>query len=34
VDAAFAAGLRTPDIGGTDGTAAVARAVAARIPGV
>jgi 3-isopropylmalate dehydrogenase len=31
VDAAFAAGLRTPDIGGADGTAAVARAVAARI---
>ncbi|MFZ4409394.1 MAG: isocitrate/isopropylmalate dehydrogenase family protein [Paracraurococcus sp.] len=31
VDAAFAAGLRTADIGGTDGTAAVARAVIARI---
>jgi 3-isopropylmalate dehydrogenase len=31
VDAAFAAGLRTPDIGGRDDTAAVARAVAARI---
>ena len=27
MDAAFAAGLRTPDIGGTDGTNAVARAV-------
>jgi len=31
VEAAFAAGLRTPDIGGTDGTAAAARAIAARI---
>ncbi|WP_198369245.1 isocitrate/isopropylmalate dehydrogenase family protein [Roseomonas rosulenta] len=31
VDAAFADGLRTPDIGGRDGTGAVARAVAARI---
>jgi 3-isopropylmalate dehydrogenase len=31
VDEAFAAGLRTPDIGGRDGTAAVARAVAARL---
>ena len=31
VDAAFADGLRTPDIGGTDGTAAAARAVMARI---
>ncbi len=31
VDAAFAGGLRTPDIGGTDGTAAAAGAVAARI---
>jgi 3-isopropylmalate dehydrogenase len=28
VDAAFAAGLRTPDIGGRDGTAAAAKAVA------
>lgn len=33
VDGAFAAGLRTPDIGGPDGTAAVAKAVAARIGG-
>ncbi len=32
VDAAFADGLRTPDIGGTDGTAAAARRVAAMIP--
>ncbi|MCO6419738.1 isocitrate/isopropylmalate dehydrogenase family protein [Siccirubricoccus sp. KC 17139] len=31
VDAAFAAGLRTADIGGRDGTAAVAQAVAERI---
>jgi 3-isopropylmalate dehydrogenase len=31
VDGAFAAGLRTPDIGGRDGTAAVARAVADRL---
>jgi 3-isopropylmalate dehydrogenase len=31
VDAAFAAGLRTPDIGGADGTDAVARAVIGRI---
>jgi 3-isopropylmalate dehydrogenase len=31
VDGAFAAGLRSPDIGGQDGTAAVARAVAERL---
>ena len=31
VDAAFAAGLRTPDIGGADNTAAVVRAVRGRI---
>ena len=31
VDAAFAAGLRTPDIGGADDTAAVVRAVRGRI---
>ncbi|BDG71769.1 isocitrate/isopropylmalate dehydrogenase family protein [Roseomonas fluvialis] len=31
VDGAFAAGLRSPDIGGRDGTAAVARAVAQRL---
>ncbi len=31
VDGAFAAGLRTPDIGGGDGTAAVARAVVDRL---
>jgi 3-isopropylmalate dehydrogenase len=31
VDAAFADGLRTADIGGTDGTVAAARAVAAKI---
>ncbi|MBW6396246.1 isocitrate/isopropylmalate dehydrogenase family protein [Roseomonas sp. HJA6] len=31
VDAAFASGLRTADIGGQDGTAAAAKAVAARI---
>jgi 3-isopropylmalate dehydrogenase len=31
VDAAFAAGLRTPDIGRRDGTAAVTRAVLERI---
>ncbi|MBR0682451.1 isocitrate/isopropylmalate dehydrogenase family protein [Roseomonas eburnea] len=31
VDAAFAGGLRTPDIGGRDGTAAAARAVAEKI---
>ena len=30
VDGAFAAGLRTADIGGPDGTAAVAKAVTAR----
>ena len=30
VDGAFAAGLRTADVGGPDGTAAVARAVTAR----
>ena len=33
VHGAFADGLRTRDIGGTDGTAAAARAVAARLPG-
>ena len=33
VDAAFAAGLRTPDIGGRDGTAEATRAVIARIGG-
>ena len=33
VDGAFAEGLRTADIGGSDGTAAAARAVAARIGG-
>jgi 3-isopropylmalate dehydrogenase len=33
VDAAFAAGLRTPDIGGADGTEAVARAVRERVGG-
>ena len=33
VDGAFAAGLRTADIGGKDGTAAVARAVLAGIGG-
>ena len=33
VDAAFAAGLRTPDIGGADGTEAVARAVRGRVGG-
>ncbi len=33
VDAAFAAGLRTPDIGGRDGTAAVTRAVLEGIKG-
>ena len=31
VDAAFAAGLRTPDIGGPDGTASVTRAVLERL---
>jgi 3-isopropylmalate dehydrogenase len=31
VDAAFAAGLRTSDIGGADGTNAVARAVRERV---
>ncbi len=31
VDAAFAGGLRTPDVGGADGTGAVVRAVVARI---
>ncbi len=31
VDAAFAAGLRTPDIGGADGTSAVAQAVVERL---
>lgn len=31
VDAAFAGGLRTPDIGGKDGTAVAARAVAEKI---
>jgi 3-isopropylmalate dehydrogenase len=33
VDAAFAGGLRTPDIGGADGTAAVVRALLARLGG-
>jgi 3-isopropylmalate dehydrogenase len=33
VDAAFAHGLRTPDVGGTDGTAAAARAVSERLGG-
>ena len=33
VDAAFADGLRTPDIGGQDGTRAVAQAVTARLGG-
>lgn len=33
VDAAFAGGLRTPDIGGRDGTAAATKAVAAHLPG-
>jgi 3-isopropylmalate dehydrogenase len=34
VDAAFADGLRTADIGGSDGTAAAAKAVARRIGAV